>query len=247
MGSGPIVAGGIVYCGIGEHSPTHPLYRGGKLFALDQVTGNLIWEMNGFFSLSAIADGYLLTQNQYDNEIYCFGKGPSATTVSAPQVGIPTGSSAVISGTVTDESSGQKGTPAISDGTMGTYMAFIKEQQPCPADLTGVPVKLTAQAPDGSIVNIGTVTSDASGYFSTAWSPPSTGLYHITATFSSTDSYGSSFAETSLSAVAAQGSQTTTTATTSNTDMYILISTVIIVIVIIAAAIFIRMKKEITK
>ena len=244
MGSGPIVAGGIVYCGVGEHSPTHPLYRGGKLFALDQVTGKLLWEMNGYFSVSAIADGYLLAQNQYDNQIYCFGKGPSATTVSAPQVGIATGSSVVISGTVTDESSGQKGTPAISDKDMGTYMAYLKEQQPINlANVAGVPVTLTAKAPDGSTVNIGSVTSDASGYFSTAWAPTSAGMYRITASFGSTDSYGSSSAETSLYAVAGQGSQVSTVAVTSNTDMYIVISTVIIVIAVVAAAVFIRGKK----
>jgi hypothetical protein len=242
MGSGPIVAGGVVYCGIGEHSPTHPLYRGGKLFALDQVTGNLLWEMNGYFSVSAIADGYLLAQNQYDNEIYCFGKGPSATTVSAPQVGVPTGSSAVISGAVTDQSSGQPDTPAIADKNMGAYMAYLKEQQPHPADLAGVPVKLTAQAPDGNTVEIGTATSDASGYFSTAWSPTSTGMYRITATFQGTDSYGSSFSETSVYAVSAQSNSQGSTTAASNTDTYIIVSTIVIVIAIAIAAIIIRRK-----
>jgi hypothetical protein len=244
MGSGPIVAGGVVYCGIGEHSPTHPLYRGGKLFALDQVTGNLIWEMNGFFSLSAIADGYLLTQNQYDNEIYCFGKGPSATTVEAPKAGVVTGSNIVISGKVTDQSSGQPGTPAIADSSMGGYMAFIKEQQQCPADLRGVPVKLTAQASDGSTIDLGTVVSDASGYFSATWAPTNAGMYHVTANFQGTDSYGSSFAETSFYANAAQSSsQGTTTPAASNTDMYILVSTIVIVIVIAIAVVVISRKK----
>ncbi len=242
QGSGPIIAGGVVYIGVGEHSPTHPLYRGGKLFALDQVTGNVIWEMNGYFSVSAIADGYLIAQNQYDNRIYCFGKGPSATTVSAPQVGVPAGSSVVISGTVTDQSSGQPGTPAIADSSMGGYMAFIKEQQQCPADLRGVPVKLTAQAPDGSTVDLGTVVSDASGYFSAAWSPTNTGMYRITATFQGTDSYGSSFAGTSVYAVAAQDSSQGSTTPASNTDLYIIISTIVIVIAIAIAAIIIRRK-----
>ena len=105
-------------------------------------------------------------------------------------------------------------------------MAYLKEQQPINlANVAGVPVTLTAKAPDGSTVNIGSVTSDASGYFSTAWAPTSAGMYRITASFGSTDSYGSSSAETSLYAVAGQGSQVSTVAVTSNTDMYIVIST----------------------
>ena len=239
MGSGPIVAGGVVYCGVGEHSPTHPLYRGGKLFALDQVTGKLIWQINGYFSVSAIADGYLLTQNQYDNQIYCFGKGPSATTVSAPQISVSKGTSVVISGRVTDQSTGQKDTPAISDENMGAYMAYLKEQQPLNiAHVSGVPVTLTAHATDGSSINIGTVVSDAYGQFSTMWSPPGTGLYQIIADFKGTDSYGSSVASTALGVVEASETQVA-----SNTDMYLIIATVIILIAIAVAAIFIRMKK----
>jgi len=34
----------------------------------------------------AVAEGYLVFGNSYDGYIYCFGKGPSATEVSAPQV-----------------------------------------------------------------------------------------------------------------------------------------------------------------
>jgi hypothetical protein len=244
MGSGPIIAGDVVYIGIGEHSPTHPLYRGGKLFAYT-LQGDLLWEMNGYFSLAAIADGYLLAQNQYDNMIYCFGKGPSATTVSAPDVGVPTGSLFVISGTVKDMSAGQSGTAAIADRDMGKYMAYLKEQQPTTlSSLAGVPVKLTARAPDGNILNIGEVTSDASGYFMSAWSTTTTGLYQVTATFPGTDSYGSSFATTAFLAVAGSGGNNgSTQAAASNTDLYIIISTIVIVIVIVLAALFIRGKK----
>ena len=30
-----------------------------------------------------IADGFIVGLNFYDNQIYCYGKGPSATTVTA--------------------------------------------------------------------------------------------------------------------------------------------------------------------
>ena len=36
--------------------------------------------------------------------IYCFGKGSSATTVSAPQIVPPLGSTVQLTGTVTDQS-----------------------------------------------------------------------------------------------------------------------------------------------
>jgi len=198
--------------------------------------------MNGYFSLSAIADGYLLAQNQYDNQIYCFGKGPSSTTVSAPQVGVAAGSKVIISGSVIDQSAGHPGTPAIADKDMGTYMAHLKEQQPVNmANIAGVTVTLSATAPDGSTINIGEATSDSSGYFSTSWSPANNGMYRIKANFAGTASYGSSFAITSILAVTAQEQQGT--AATTNTDTYILISTVAVIIVVILAALFIRGKK----
>jgi hypothetical protein len=60
-----------------------------------------------------VADGYLVAFNGYDNSLYCFGKGQTATTVEAPSTAI-LGSSLVILGTVTDQSADQTclGTPA---------------------------------------------------------------------------------------------------------------------------------------
>jgi hypothetical protein len=46
---------------------------------------------------------------------------------------------------------------------------------------------------------LGKVTSDMSGSFKAVWTPPSEGLYTITATFAGDESYGSSWAETGLS------------------------------------------------
>ena len=50
-----------------------------------------------------MADGILVGLNYFDNELYAFGKGPSATTVSAPQTVPSLGSSVMITGTVTDQ------------------------------------------------------------------------------------------------------------------------------------------------
>ena len=62
----------------------------------------------------AIADGYAVCLDQMDLQIYNYGKGQTATTVTAaPKVstqGVPS-----LEGTVTDQSPGATGTPAISD------------------------------------------------------------------------------------------------------------------------------------
>jgi hypothetical protein len=153
----------------------------------------------------AAADGYVVGMNGYENQIYCFGKGLTATTVSAPVTAVPQGNSVLIQGTVTDQSPGQTclgipaaGTPAISDDSMSDWMAYLYMQQPKPTNATGVPVMLTAFDPNNNTEIIGTVTSDASGNYAIDWTPPVPGIYKITATFYGTNSYFGSTAETAL-------------------------------------------------
>ena len=159
----------------------------------------------------SISDAYLVALNGYDGQIYCIGKGPSATTVSAPQLNPPLGSSVTITGTVTDQSpSGKrnaedelafalKGTPAISDADQNAWMQHIFEQQPLPTTAIGVPVILTAIDPNGNYINIGTVTSDITGAYGCNWTPQVPGTYTIIATFKGSASYGSSLAQTYMS------------------------------------------------
>jgi hypothetical protein len=147
----------------------------------------------------SIADGYAVSLDGMDNQIYCFGKGQTATTVSASPKVVANGSSIIIEGTVLDQSPGAKDTPAISDDYMTAWMEYLYKQRPCPADLTGVPVKLEAFGSDGSYIEIGTVTSDPYGNFKSAWTPPKQILYTIMATFAGSDSYFSSYAGTGLS------------------------------------------------
>ncbi|MFB3888815.1 MAG: PQQ-binding-like beta-propeller repeat protein [Candidatus Bathyarchaeia archaeon] len=195
---GPIAAGHIVFAGTGEHSPTQPLKRGEKLFAIDEASGTGLWSISGHMVLQAIADGYLVGYNAYNNKIYTFGKGPSKTTVSAPQIVVPLGTGVMITGTVTDESAGQPGTPAIADADMSAWMEYVHMQKPIPGNARGVPVTLTAVGPDGGTINIGEVTSDMSGMFKKMWTPAAQGEYTIMATFAGSDSYGSSFGTTAL-------------------------------------------------
>lgn len=239
MGSGPIVAGGVVYCGVGEHSPTNPLFRGGKLYALDANTGAKIWEMNGWISVQAIADGYLLGHNLYDNRIYCIGKGPSGTTVEASPEMVTQGLGVLIKGMVTDQSTGLKGTAAISDANMGEWMAFKYQQQPCPDQAAGVPVKLQAIASDGTSIDLGSVTSDGYGLFKKMWIPQNAGEYTIVATFQGTNSYGSSYSET---AIGVQAASDTHQGTVSNEVYYVIIA--LIIILILAIVIFFLLRRH---
>ena len=63
--------------------------------------------------------------------------------------------------------------------------------------ITGVPVSISAISEDGSVIDIGTATTEGySGTFGHAWTPPEEGTYSIIASFEGDESYGSSMATT---------------------------------------------------
>jgi len=176
-----------------------PVVRGAQLYCIDIENGEELWSITHWGNGPAIADGYLVDLNSYDNQIYCYGKGPSATTVSIQNDVIVEGNNVLIKGTVTDQSPGAEGTPAIADEYMSEWMEYLYMQKPCPMVLNGVPVKLEAFGEDGSYIEIGTVTSDAYGKFAYKWTPPDEKLYTIMATFDGSDSYYRSYDATYLS------------------------------------------------
>jgi hypothetical protein len=214
------ICDGKLYTLTGEHSITQPMYRGPNIRCINATTGEEIWKIlgygaNGGASLGGqymqMADGKVVGLNYFDNEIYCFGPGSSATTVSAPQT-VPTlGSSVMITGTVTDQTStGRrnindmfdftlKGTPAISDEDMGAWMEYLFMDQGRPANAKGVEVTLDTLDPNGNFVHIGTVTSDMTGAYGCLFTPEVPGTYQIIATFAGSKSYGASYAQTYLS------------------------------------------------
>lgn len=217
-------------------------------------------------SLRAIADGYLVGYNGYDSNIYVFGKGPSATTVSATPAITTKGSSILITGTVTDQSAGQPGTPAIADKDMGRWMEHLHMQKPIPGDAAGVPVTLTATGSDGKTVTIAQIYSDISGTFGYKWTPPTEGTFKINAIFAGTDSYGSSYAETyagvdpapAAQAVSIPSASPTTSPTNSPTTspstapgtlwtpfsfVLIAVAAAIIIVIIAVAAVVLRRRK----
>jgi outer membrane protein assembly factor BamB len=242
------IADGKVFLGSSEHSPTKPLWRGSYLRAIDAVNGHEAWKIETWVDGLAIADGYAVCSNHYSNTIQAFGKGPSATTVTASPKVAAVGSPVLIEGTVTDQSPGALGTPAIADGNMQKWMEYLYMQQVIPGDAQGVPVKLTAISESGAISDVGTVTSDMSGMFKTMWTPPASGAYTIIATFEGTNSYDSSYAETAVgvgSSTPGAATPTPTTNTIANAlsaEIFYAFAIVIIVMIVIVAVLVLRKK-----
>jgi len=243
------VADGKVYLHSSEHSPTKPLWRASYLRCVDINTGKELWKLLDFNMGLSLADGYIVTGNQYDNLVYCIGKGPSEVTVSAPQTVISKGNDVLITGTVTDQSPGAKGTPAIADEYQQAWMEYLYQQQACPTTAKGVQVHVTAIDPNGNSQDIGYATSDMGGSFGIAWTPPIEGTYQVTATFDGTKSYGASYATTHFAvgrAAAASPSPTSVPQPPGEglpTTTYIAIAAALIVVIVAAVALFLRRRK----
>jgi hypothetical protein len=204
--TGGVIADGKMYIYSTEHSPSQPYRRDAMIKCVDLNTGYELWNITHWGIGVAISDGYLVSLNYYDNSIYCYGRGPSATAVTAnPKVSVQ-GSSVLVEGTVTDQSPGGRqdssgnlikplmGSPAISDEYMGKWMEYWYAQRPMPEDAKGVDVSLSVIDPNGNYKDIGTATSDTTGKFGLAFTPEVPGTYQIIASFAGSNAYGPSFA-----------------------------------------------------
>jgi PQQ-like domain len=252
---GVTIANGIIYYGPSEHTPPTPMYRGYQLYAINASTGKEIWSIPAVFVSMAVADGELTGYNGYDNQIYAFGKGLSATTVTTAGV-IGSDTQVLIKGTVTDQSPGQTaigipeaGTPAISDTYMSNWMAYLFQQQPEPMNATGVPVTLSYIDPNNNTYAIGQTTSDITGQFSCLFTPTVPGKYTITATFGGSDSYYTSTAQTTMQ-FASQAESTPTSAplitnaaTTADLMTYMVVGVIAIIIAIAIVGLLLLKKK----
>jgi hypothetical protein len=251
--TGPKAADDKIFVANGEHTPMNELWRGGRLYAINATTGEEVWSISGTqaeASPMGVAWGTLVYLNGYDGKIYCFGKGQSSTTVSAPQTAVTLGQTIMVTGTVMDQSIGQKNTPAISDDSMSTWMEYLHMQQPIPTNATGVEVTLDVIDANGNSRNIGVVTTDTSGSFGYTWQPDIPGQYQIIATFPGSESYGSSLAKTYVAVIEATTvaptvqPQTVLAATASDLMMYIGASTVAIVIAIAMVGVLLLRKRQ---
>ena len=129
------IAAGNVYWGQTEHSPGPNLEPVEYLGDINATTGASIWNITivgpGITDCRRLSSGL----NNYDNQLYSFGMGPTATTVQTPLTGIYEGQSLAIQGTVLDISSGTKqdtvakqfpqGVAAVSDASMTAYMEYV--------------------------------------------------------------------------------------------------------------------------
>jgi outer membrane protein assembly factor BamB len=243
--SGAYIGGDRVYVLTSEHSIPVPFPRTNKLICIDAHTGDLIWEMNGFTGRSravdgGISSGMLWINNLYDASLYMFGKGESKTTVSAPTTVVPLGNDVLIQGTVTDQSPGSKGTPAISDASMSQWMEYLYMQKPMPTNATGVTVFLQAMRSDGSVMDITHVTSDIMGHYEYTWTPPDQDTYKILATFEGSDSYWTSSGECGLSVSPAPAATAPPQAAPDNTPMFIASTAAVIIAIAIVGVLLLR-------
>ncbi|MCW4028488.1 MAG: PQQ-binding-like beta-propeller repeat protein [Candidatus Bathyarchaeota archaeon] len=250
------ICDGKLYMLTGEHSITQPMWRGQNIRCVDATTGEEVWKILGMGADNGahltgmymqMGDGKVVGLNYFDNEIYCFGPGKSATTVSAPQSMQELGTTLTITGTVTDQTqSGRRntnglydftlaGTPAVSDESMSAWMEYLYMQQNKPTDTIGVPVTVTAIDPNGNFQNVGETVSDMYGNYAIPYTPEVPGTYQILASFAGTKGYGPSSSSTYFTAGDAPTAPPVATSqpTESVADMYFVPAVIGIVIAIV--------------
>jgi hypothetical protein len=231
---------------LGEtHLYTPPMFPGAERLVINATTGELVWSILSFAgkSFAVHADGMMVQCNSYDDQIYNFGKGPTATTAAIQNNVLSLGNSVLITGTVTDQSPGTKnadriarfpdGVPAVSDDNMTPWMEYVYMQQTKPANTTGVPVTLNVLDANGNYRQIGTTATDAGGTFAFTWAPDIPGNFTVFANFAGSESYYPSNAETHFYvSVPAPTASPQPAAEQPPTGMYIAIAAVAIIIAI---------------
>jgi len=253
-----LVVDGKIYIAHQEHSGNPPLPRGAPFVCLNATTGEEIFRVDGLLRSTRwggqpiIADSIILWFDTYTNMIFAIGRGPTKTTVEAPNTGVSVGQTIVIRGKVLDVSPGTTdaaiqlrfpdGVPAVADESVGDWMLYVYKQFPRPANAKGVWVKLDAiNVYTGEYINIGgTHTDPYSGMFTVSWNPPKEGLWWIIASFPGSKSYWPSFAQTSIAVTAAPAAPP---AAPTTTDITIIAAVAIAIIIGIANLAIILRKK----
>ncbi|MCW3984197.1 MAG: carboxypeptidase-like regulatory domain-containing protein [Candidatus Bathyarchaeota archaeon] len=257
------IAAGKVYIGTLEHSANSPMPRGGPYACVNATDGSEIFRVNGMMRLTrwggnpVMGDSIIAGYDTYDLQIYAMGKGPSKITVSAPNLGAAQGQSVLISGRVTDISPGTtdpriamrfpNGVAAVSDASQGQYMLYVYKQFECPTDATGVPVSLAVIDANGNYREIGTTTSDVTGFYSFSWMPDIPGKYTVIATFAGSKAYYGSYDQAAFVVDEAHATAPPqATPEPSAADLYFVpgIAGVIITIIAVGVAIILLQRKR---
>jgi hypothetical protein len=253
---------GKLYVGHCEHSSGDPKPRGAPFICFNATTGDIVWQIDGAFrqtmwgGSAIIGDSIIATMDTYDQQIYAVGKGPSSTTVSTSPSTL--GNSVTIMGTVMDVSPGTSqdtiklrfpnGVPAVSDDSQSDWMLYVYKQFSQPSDATGVPVTLSVVDENGNYREIGTATSDASGFYSYSYTPDIPGKYTVYASFAGSAAYYPSHAVTAFTADEAIATATpipqqTGLATTADLLTYLSVGVIAIIIAIAIVGLLLLRKR----
>jgi hypothetical protein len=243
------IGNGVLYTITTEHTVTTPIYKGALTRGINATDGSEIFTLSCYTSsfniaTAAIADGYAAMFNGYDCQVYSIGRGPSATTVSAPHSGLGFGQPVVISGTVMDISAGTKqdqqaadfpnGVPVASDASMKDWMGYVYQQKALPTNFVGVDVTVDVFDSNGNYRNIGTATTDATGTYRLTWTPDIPGNFTVVATFHGSNGYWPSWSEDGFAVANAPSATSVPTATPASiADMYFVPSVAAIIVVMI--------------
>lgn len=252
-GGSASIADGKIYVQNEEHSESWPRTRGWGMYCLDVFTGELKWKIIGDPQAEVIADGYLIAPSSRDGYMYVFGKGQSATTVTAGPKTITLGDTVLIEGTILDKSPGQSGTPCVSAASMQTQMEYLHMQMPLAGlwgneTITGIPVSLVAIGSNNTVIDLGIATTNGYyGTYSLAWTPEKQDTYTIIAQFAADDSYGSSSDATAVTVGPAPEPidfPPTTEPVDFSTLLYGTLAAVIVAIIIGLVAVFVALRKH---
>jgi outer membrane protein assembly factor BamB len=222
------IAGGMIYIRHSEHSGyQQSLPPGAPFICLNASTGEEVWRVNGLFrgthwgGYPLIGDCIIATMDTYDQRVYAIGRGPSAITLTTPDVSVEAGKTVVLKGTVMDVSPGTtadeltlrfpNGIAAVSDASISDWMLYLYAQFPRPQNATGVEVTLSVVDANGNYRVIGTTTSSSDGFYSFGWTPDIAGKYSVYAQFAGSDAYYPSNAESSFVVENAAATPTPTT------------------------------------
>jgi hypothetical protein len=252
-----------IYTSSAEHSPGPNLESAEYLQDINAQTGQQIWNITFFKGGTlAVADGYLVSLNEFDNQIYAFGMGPTQTTCQTPLGGVIQGNGLTVQGTVMDISAGTKqttvaarfpnGVAAVRDSDQTAWMEYVYYQNPKPTNVAGVDVSISIIDPNGNSNPVGTTHSDANGYYAFEVTPAMTsagpGMYTVLASFAGSHAYWPSTAESSFSIGAAAATPApTATPTQSEADQFFVpaiagLFVLIIIVAIVLALLMLRKK-----
>ncbi len=123
-------------------------------------------------------------------------------------------------------------------------MGYVYQQQPMPANFTGVDVTLSIVDANGNYRTIGTATTDETGYYSYVWTPDISGKYSLYASFTGTNGYWPSNKETTFNIVDAPTTATPQpTQPPSTADLYFMpafagLFVAIIVVIVLVLLLF---------